>query len=110
MTNRMTDLLTLTEHHDGDTVVLSLRGEADIASAPCIEDRVRQLVAAGERQLRLDLSDLGFLDSTAVGVLLHARRESVGAGARFDVVCPEGPARRVLALLGLLPTFGLAAA
>lgn len=106
----MTELLTLIERHDGDTVVLALRGEADLASAPPVGDRVRELVASGERQLRVDLSELGFLDSTAVGVLLRARRDSVSAGAQFDLVCPDGPAHRVLSLLGLLPTFGLAAA
>lgn len=106
----VTDLLTLTERHDGQTVVLALRGEADLASAPRIGERVRELLASGERRVRLDLTDVGFLDSTAVGVLLRARREAVGAGVPFDVVCPEGPARRVLHLLGLLPAFGLAAA
>lgn len=102
------DLLTLTERHDGETVVLALRGEADLASAPPVGDRVRELLAAGEQRLRVDLTDVGFLDSTAVGVLLRARREVTGAGAAFDLVCPEGPARRVLQLLGLLPAFGLA--
>ncbi len=104
----MHDLLTLTERHDGTTVVLALSGEADLATAPPIGDRVGELLAAGARRLQLDLTDLGFMDSTAVGVLLRARRESVSAGVAFDLVCPEGPAHRVLHLLGLLPTFGLA--
>lgn len=106
----MSDLLTLTEHHDGKTVVLALSGEADLATAPPIGDRVRELLAAGARRLQLDLTDLGFMDSTAVGVLLRARRDSESAGVTFDVVCPDGPARRVLHLLGLLPTFGLSGA
>ncbi|PTL59914.1 STAS domain-containing protein [Paraconexibacter algicola] len=104
----MNDLLTLTERHDGDTVVLALRGEADLSTAPPVGDRVRELVEAGEEHLQVDLTELSFLDSTAVGVLLRARRESVDAGASFDLVCPEGPAHRVLDLLGLLPAFGLA--
>ena len=45
-----------------------------------------------------------------MSVLLGARRDAASAGAAFDVVCPEGPAHRVLALLGLLPAFGLAVA
>lgn len=106
----MTDLLTLTERHDGQTVVLALAGEADLSTAPRVGDRVRELLASGERRVRVDLTELGFLDSTAVGVLLRARRESVSAGVPFDLVCPEGPAHRVLHLLGLLPAFGLATA
>lgn len=104
----VSELLTLTEHHDGDTVVLALEGEADLATAPAVGERISEVLAAGPSALRIDLSDLAFIDSTAVGVLLRGRRAAESLDVPFDLVCPEGPARRVLALLGLLPVFGLA--
>lgn len=104
------DLLTLTERRDGQTVVLTLRGEADLATAPSIGRRVSELLSQGVPRVQLDLSGLGFLDSSAVRVFLRCRENAATAGVPLDVVCAEGPARRVLALLGLLPAFGLATA
>lgn len=105
-----TDHLTLTERRDGQTVVLALSGEADLASAPSVGTRVSELLSQDVPRVRLDLSGLGFLDSSAVRVFLHCREDAATAGVPFDVVCTEGgPARRVLGLLGLLPAFGLPA-
>lgn len=105
----VSDLLTLTEHHDGDTVVLALEGEADLATAPEVGERLGEVLAARPAAVRVDLSELAFIDSTAVGVLLRCRRAAEASDVPFDLICPEGPARRVLSLLGLLPVFGLAA-
>jgi len=105
----VTELLTVTERRLGDIVVLCLEGEADLASIPRVGDRVSQLLASGARRVRVDLTDLGFIDSTAVAVLLSARRTAEASGAVFELICPEGPAHRVLSLLGVLPVFGLAA-
>lgn len=101
------DLLTLTERRDGQTVVLALSGEADLASAPSIGERVSELLSQDVPRVQLDLSGLGFLDSSAVRVFLRCRENAATAGVPLDVVCADGPARRVLALLGLLPAFGL---
>jgi anti-anti-sigma factor len=104
-----TELLTLTERRDGHTVVLALSGEADLASAPPVGDRVSELLSQDVPRMQLDLSDLGFLDSSAVRVFLRCRQNAATAGVPLDVVCEEGPARRVLTLLGLRPEFGLPA-
>jgi len=101
------ELLTLTERRDGETVVIALSGEADLASAPPVGDRVAELLSQDVPRVQLDLSGLGFLDSSAVRVFLRCRKQAADVGVPLDVICPDGPARRVLSLLGLLSAFGL---
>jgi anti-anti-sigma factor len=50
----------------------------------------------------LDLSELSFMDSTGVNALLRAR--SLLGRERRDlvVICPPGPVRRVLELIGVV--------
>ena len=81
--------------------VATIRGEVDISNAAEIEDALVALpnLALG---LVVDLSGVGYLDSTGVsllhGLALRLRRRS----QRLVVVCPlDTPPRRVLELTGL---------
>jgi stage II sporulation protein AA (anti-sigma F factor antagonist) len=64
---------TLAEDVGGDGErVIRLRGELDIESAPDLERAVLRSRPAGQRVV-LDLTDLKFMDSTGLRVLLRAR-------------------------------------
>ena len=55
----------------------------------------------------LDLSDVDFIDSSGVSMLLKIQSYLDGMGCRFALANPSAPVVRVLALLGLtdkLPT------
>lgn len=56
----------------GEWVVLQVAGEIDMASAPQLRQRVVGLVTDGVRALVLDLSNIGFCDSTGLGVIVAA--------------------------------------
>ncbi len=56
----------------GEWVVLQVAGEIDMASAPQLRQRVVALVTDGVRALVLDLSNIGFCDSTGLGVIVAA--------------------------------------
>ncbi len=75
----------MTQGHDADgTVRLMLSGELDMAVAPRLEARLRQLQMA-HSPVRLDLSELGFIDSTGLRAILMAQRQSDQNGWRFEV-------------------------
>src|SRR5438093_10513735 len=63
------DLGLLEREQDGWTV-LTVSGEIDIATAPSLRERLHSLLAEGKHRLVIDLDDVGFLDSTALGVLV----------------------------------------
>jgi anti-sigma B factor antagonist len=81
---------------------IALHGELDLTGAPRIEEQVQSALLNGGGAFVLDLSGLSFMDSTGVNALLRAR--SLLGRERRDlvVVCPPGPVRRVLELIGIV--------
>jgi anti-sigma B factor antagonist len=86
---------------------LVVRGEVDLAAAPeldaAIEDAIRESAGA----FVIDLTEVGFIDSTGLQVLLRARALLGREDRALALVCPHGPVRRVFALY---PTRAAAAA
>ena len=82
-------------------LLLAATGELDIATAPELRGTIADAIDAGLTRLVVDLSDLSFLDSVAVAVLLHVRRQ-LGDAGRMSVVVPPGSyAQLVLGVAGL---------
>jgi anti-anti-sigma factor len=69
------------EHPHAEHTRLSLVGELDLLSASLFEDRLDEL-ASQKRDVRLDLSELDFIDSTGIRVLLRALFRSTEDGCR----------------------------
>lgn len=86
-------------HATGSTR-LSLRGELDLASVETVQARVDALVAAGET-VRIDVSELGFIDSTGIALLINlvqaGREDHCGVGVEPSAT---GQVLRVLELTG----------
>lgn len=80
---------------------LKLIGELDLGTAPMLEDRLRQL-RDDNVNVRLDLSELQFMDSTGLHVLIRAVQESRADGWRLELdpnLSP--PVRRLLQLVNV---------
>ncbi len=73
-------------------------GDLDLATLPALRTALDQLV--GER-VGLDLSDVAYLDTVVLGVVLGARVRARRRGGEFVVVCPAGPARDLLTEAGM---------
>ena len=87
--------------------VLSASGELDIATSPELRASIDAAFAAGINRLVIDLDELAFLDSVAVAVLLHARRQ-LGEGGRMAVVVgPDSYARLIFEVAGLSHRLGV---
>lgn len=97
--------LQIESRRDGDTVVVKLNGELDLASAPELERELREAEAAGTARVVIDLSGLGFMDSTGLQALLRARERS-SSGA-FTLSLRHGPhqVQRVFELTKTIDAF-----
>ena len=70
---------------DADGVVrLTLTGELDIAVADRVEERFRQL-REDDRSVRLDLSELEFIDSSGVRAIVLGLKHARQGGHRLEV-------------------------
>jgi anti-sigma B factor antagonist len=75
------------------TTVLRVSGTLDIATAPGFGIRVAELIRRGENDIVVDLSDVTFLDSTGLSVLLNINRRATRARLGSAVICPDGRPR-----------------
>jgi len=91
------------EHGEKESLIVHLRGECDLYSAPSLKAAMLKKFEAGVRRILFDMADLRYLDSSGVGViicLLQAAKRLDGE-IRFRGLA-AGP-RRVLERTNLLP-------
>ncbi|MEV6846269.1 STAS domain-containing protein [Actinoplanes sp. NPDC051411] len=82
------------------TILLS--GELDLASASTVQALLFEQVESPEvTAVRVDLAGVGFLDSSALGVLISGLNHAQEEGRGFAVVNPSVAAQRILAVTGL---------
>jgi anti-sigma B factor antagonist len=86
---------------DGTTILVP-RGDVDLGSAPQLRSALSPLLDGGNPRLLLDLSGVGFMDSTGVGVMVNAlnRVKEKGGAIAFCGVTPR--VHRILQIAGLL--------
>jgi anti-sigma B factor antagonist len=86
------------ESRDG-AVVVSLAGELDLYNAEEIRAALAEAIATAPRCVVVDMAEVEFVDSTALGVLVEARSQ-LGADA-FRLAAPQLGTRRALEVSGL---------
>jgi anti-anti-sigma factor len=86
---------------DADGVILWLSGELDLASAPQLKEAIHRVELNGRERLLLDLSELAFMDSTGLAVVVAARERADVSGSRLVLRRPMPQVERLLTLVGL---------
>ena len=81
-------------------VVVSLTGELDLYNAETVRAALLDSCAEEPQLLVVDLEDVRFIDSTALGVLIEARSRMANRGA-FRLAAPGLETRRALEVSGL---------
>jgi anti-sigma B factor antagonist len=89
----------------GHLIVAS--GELDIAATPRLSTVLAMAAATRGGRLVLDLSDVSFIDSTALGTILKAAAQFDESGKLLAVVVPDGPVRRLFEMTNLTQRFRL---
>jgi anti-sigma B factor antagonist len=92
---------TVRRSDDADGAVLWLSGELDLASAPQLKEAIHRVELDDQQRLLLDLSELEFMDSTGLAVVVAARDRADAGGGRLVLRRPTPQVERLLALVGL---------
>jgi anti-sigma B factor antagonist len=98
----ISDNLPVEQTSDGDLAILAMGGELDYEASPQLRARLVGAIKAGGRRLVLDLSDVTFIDSTAIGVLAGtvARLDEAGGGS-LAVVSRHEKVLQIFEITGL---------
>jgi anti-sigma B factor antagonist len=84
--------------------VVSVEGDLDLASAPQLKRTLVELLEKGYAQYVIDLSQLTYMDSMGLGVLVGFRKRVVGT-AQLALACLPEAQRKLLEITGLDPCF-----
>jgi anti-sigma B factor antagonist len=79
-----------------------VRGEVDMATAAELAAALDAAIRDTPGAFVVDLSETAFMDSSGLNVLLRARALLGRADRALVLVCPPGPARRVLEVAGIV--------
>ena len=85
---------------NGSSVIVSLAGELDLYNAHALRETLIQCCDEAPERLVVDLSEVKFIDSTALGVLIEARTRLPNRRG-FMLASPGLETRRALEISGL---------
>jgi anti-sigma B factor antagonist len=85
---------------EGDAQVIRLGGELDLYNADAVREALFKACNSGPSRIVVDLSEVEFMDSTALGVLVEARTKLPNRKA-FLLAAPRLETKRVLQISGL---------
>ena len=86
-------------------LLVTARGELDLAAAPRLATVLSMAAAGTEPSVVLDLTEVDFIDSTALGAIMHASTEAESSNKSMLVVALDGPVRRLLEITNLTGRF-----
>lgn len=84
-----------------DAVIVEASGEIDMLTAPGLEHQLQQAVACSPRRLVLDLTDVTFLASAGLALLVRACRDC-GDATDLRVIAATSATQRPIELTGLV--------
>ncbi|SRR6266511_861891 len=90
---------------DERTAVVTVRGEIHLATAPEFSERLNEVIAAGNTGVVVDLTEVGFIDSTGLSVLLNGLRRITRAGGSLVLVCTNPTVLRLFQVTKMDTTF-----
>jgi len=98
----------INEHHDGAFPTIAVGGEIDVATAPQLRECLHRTIAQGNATIVLDLLEVSFLDSTALGVLVGALKRCRELGGELHIVVTDPRIMKIFEITGLTKVFPIA--
>ena len=94
--------LDITLEEQGDTAIVRIAGACDVSCHERLRERFMMAEAGGAERILADLTELRFIDSIGLRVVISAWNRARQAGHMFSVMLPtSGQVRRVFELTGV---------
>jgi anti-sigma B factor antagonist len=89
----------------GSWSVVRVRGELDLSTSEALRSALEQSFSEGTPRVAVDLSEVAFMDSSSLGVLVAVMKRAQEADGELRLVGVQGSPAKVIALTGLDSVF-----
>ena len=93
--------LELSEAEVGRWHVVAVRGELDLHTATALQERLDVLTTDDPVFVALDLSEVPFMDSSSLGVIVTALKRLRERGGELALIGTSGSPAKVLSITGM---------
>lgn len=97
--------LRLSTRSQGGRTVVEVGGEIDVYTAPRLREQLTELVDSGRYDIVVDMSDVEFLDSTGLGVLVGGLKRVRTHEGSLHLVCTQERLLKIFRITGLTRVF-----
>jgi anti-sigma B factor antagonist len=100
--------LSIVTSVNGESRVIRVSGEVDVSNKDELNAAIASAQSEGTQEVEVDLSEVSYIDSSGIGVLVAAAHRATDEDRRFFVSHPQRNVARVLSMLGMGAELGLA--
>lgn len=93
--------MEIIERRTGEAVVLDLRGRLDFRVSGAFIGALEKVEEAGDQHLILNLKEVSYVDSAALGLLHFAHKKFRPARGKVTILHPQPHIRKVLELANI---------
>ena len=97
--------MTITTSEAEGCALVTVMGELDIHTAPKLGKAISEVIKEGVYDLVIDLTQVAFLDSTGMGVLVAGLKAVRAHEGSLRLVCNQDRLLKVFRITGLLGVF-----
>ena len=95
------DFAVTEQGSEGAHHVIAVRGEIDLFTAPELKRVLTEAIESGEHRVVIDLTEVTFLDSTALGVLIGGVKRLRSRDGALAIVNTDGSIAKTFQITGL---------
>ena len=106
MDDSTTFAVELLRPSDG-VAIIQLQGEVDIHGAPQFKEALLQGIGDGAQRIIIDFTEVSFIDSTSLGVVVTGVKGIKAHGGTLGIVCPDESLRAIFVTTGLDHILGI---
>ena len=97
--------VSVTSRTEGDRTVVDVTGEIDVYTAPLLREELASLIDGEHTDLVVDLTKVGFMDSTGLGVLVGALKKVRTLGGDLRLIIDQEKILKVFRITALTQVF-----
>ncbi|MDD5049509.1 MAG: STAS domain-containing protein [Methanoregulaceae archaeon] len=103
----MENILRVDESRSGSATIVSLSGRMDASSSPAAEAVLSRLIGAGERRIVVDMSDLDYISSAGLRVMLASLKRLREDGGQLLLAGLKPEIKNIFEIAGFQRIFSI---